>query len=202
MSILFVAGSPSPRSRTESLLDQLGGLLERRGQAVSRLSLAGLPAQPLLNADANDAALAAALTEVETARTIVFGTPIYKASFSGLLKTFLDLLPQSGLVGKTVLPIATGGSNAHFLALDYGLRPVLQSLSPRVVLPSIYANEKQIVRHDSGHVELDETLLERLNLAVEQIAEHASARLSPRHFTSATGMCIDRDRSPAAVRAA
>ncbi len=56
---------------------------------------------------------------------MVIGTPVYKAAYSGLLKSLLDLLPQYALAGKTVLPLATGGSTAHVLAIDYALRPVL-----------------------------------------------------------------------------
>lgn len=58
--------------------------------------------------------------------------PIYKAAYSGLLKTFLDLLPQHAFAGKPVLPLATGGSPAHVLALDYALRPVLTALGAQV----------------------------------------------------------------------
>jgi FMN reductase len=61
-------------------------------------------------------------------------TPVYKASYSGLLKSWLDLMPQFGLTGKAVLPLATGGSAAHALALDYALRPVLTSMDARHVV--------------------------------------------------------------------
>jgi FMN reductase len=50
----------------------------------------------------------------------------------------MDLLPQFALAGKAVLPLATGGSIAHVLALDYGLRPVVQSLGPRHVVQSYF----------------------------------------------------------------
>ena len=56
---------------------------------------------------------------------VIVATPIYKAAYSGLLKVFLDLLPAEALRGKTVLPLASGGSVAHLLALDYALKPVL-----------------------------------------------------------------------------
>ena len=55
-------------------------------------------------------------------------TPVYQAAYSGLLKVFLDLLPQFAFRGKAVLPIVTGGSPAHVLAVDYALRPVLANL--------------------------------------------------------------------------
>ena len=53
---------------------------------------------------------------------------MYQAAYSGLLKVFLDLLPQFAFRGKAVLPIVTGGSPAHVLAVDYALRPVLANL--------------------------------------------------------------------------
>ncbi|WP_372430482.1 NAD(P)H-dependent oxidoreductase [Janibacter melonis] len=52
-----------------------------------------------------------------------------------MLKTFLDLLPQDALRGKVVLPVATGGSPAHVLSVDYALRPVLASLAPSAITP-------------------------------------------------------------------
>ena len=59
---------------------------------------------------------------------MVVSTPVYKAAYSGVLKVFLDLLPQFGLAGKVVLPLVTGGTASHVLAIDYALRPVLLAL--------------------------------------------------------------------------
>ena len=69
------------------------------------------------------------------ARGLVIATPVYKAAYSGLLKTFLDLLPQFGLREKVILPLVTGGTPAHVLAIDYALRPVLNSLDPLHIVP-------------------------------------------------------------------
>jgi FMN reductase len=74
----------------------------------------------------------------------VVATPVYKASFSGLLKTLLDLLPQRALAGKVVFPLATGGTLAHVLVLDYALRPVLTALGSPVIV--------------QGHFLLDHTI--------------------------------------------
>ena len=57
---------------------------------------------------------------------------MYKAAYTGLLKSFLDLLPQYALAGKTVLPLVTGGTPAHVLTVDYALRPVLASMGAHV----------------------------------------------------------------------
>ena len=92
----------------------------------------------------------------DKADAIVIATPVYKAAYSGVLKVFLDLLPQSALRGKTVLPLATGGSPHHMLALDYALRPVLQSLAARHILPGVYATDAQVTLQPEGAYQLHE----------------------------------------------
>jgi FMN reductase len=56
----------------------------------------------------------------------------------------LVILPQFALAGKAILPIATGGSVAHVLALDYGLRPLLQSMGARHIVQSHFIPEKDV----------------------------------------------------------
>jgi FMN reductase len=147
MNVLLLGGSPSAPSTTWRLLQLLGERLAALGHRTLALQVRELPAAALLRADCDDPALREALATVLDADAVVVGTPVYKASFSGVLKTFLDLLPQDGLAGKLVLPLATGGSQSHMLALDYALRPVLASLGPRHILPSIYATSEQLPWH-------------------------------------------------------
>jgi FMN reductase len=128
MRIVSISSSPSPVSRTGKLCARINATLRDAGYDVTPLSLASLPPEALLRADSGHPALASAIDLVMNAQGVIFATPIFKASFSGLLKTFIDVLPQFALAGKVALPIATGGSLAHVLALDYGLRPVLQSM--------------------------------------------------------------------------
>jgi FMN reductase len=144
MNVLLLGGSPSTPSTTWRLLQLVGERLAARGHRTVALQVRELPAQALLRADLSDPAAAAAVALVAEADAVVVGTPVYKAAYSGVLKVFLDLLPQDGLAGKLVLPLATGGSQSHMLALDYALRPVLASLAPRHILPSIYATSEQL----------------------------------------------------------
>jgi len=144
MSVLLIAGSPSERSRSAALLNRVGQQLTRRGVQVESLLIRDLSPQALLLADFNHPSVVAATRQVESAQAIVVATPVYKAAYSGVLKVLLDLLPQTALKGKTVLPLATGGSPNHMLALDYALRPVLQSLGARHILPGVYATDAQV----------------------------------------------------------
>jgi len=95
----------------------------------------------------------------------VVATPIYKAAYSGLLKIFLDVLPQFGLREKVVFPLATGGTVAHVLALDYALRPVLSSLDPVHVVSGLFILDKQRFPVGSNGVMQDLRAHRRLGLA-------------------------------------
>ncbi|HEY5373015.1 MAG TPA: NAD(P)H-dependent oxidoreductase, partial [Polyangiaceae bacterium] len=82
--------------------------------------------------------------------------------------TFLDVLPQFGLRGKVVLPLATGGSIAHVLAIDYALRPVLSSLDPLHVVNGLFVLDKQITVLEGGSVQLEPDVDERLGSVLDQ----------------------------------
>ena len=166
MTVLLIAGSPSERSRSAALLDAVGQRLAANGANVERVLIRNLSPQALLLADVTHSTLSAAIDQVARARVVVVATPVYKAAYSGVLKVFLDLLPQTALAGKTVLPLATGGSPNHMLALDYALRPVLQSLSARFILPGIYATDSQVTVLPEGGSVLHADIAARLDDAV------------------------------------
>ncbi|MDB5871029.1 MAG: reductase [Ramlibacter sp.] len=166
MSVLLIAGSPSERSRSAALLEAVSLRLALRGATVERLHIRDLSPQSLLLGDTAHRTIAAAIAQVARARAIVVATPVYKAAYSGVLKVFLDLLPQTALKNKTVLPIATGGSPHHMLALDYALRPVLQSLSARHILPGVYATDSQVTLMPEGPYHVGAEISARLDEAV------------------------------------
>ncbi|MEU1216173.1 NADPH-dependent FMN reductase [Streptomyces sp. NPDC005791] len=149
-TILSVSGSPSATSRTARLLRHLDDRLRDQGHDVTPLDVRTLPAEALLGADFRHPAVVEATTLFEEADGVVIGTPVYKAAYSGLLKTLLDLLPQYALTGKTVLPLATGGSPAHVLAIDYALRPVLSSMGAAHVVPGWFTLDKDLTAGENG----------------------------------------------------
>lgn len=165
MSILLIAGSPSERSRSAALLDAVQLHLELRGAQVERVLIRDLSPQALVLADVSHPSIAQAVAKVARAQAIVVATPIYKAAYSGVLKLFLDLLPQTAFKGKTVLPMATGGSPNHMLALDYALRPVLQSLGADHILSGVFATDGQVVLLPPDGHQLDDDLAQRLQRA-------------------------------------
>jgi len=171
MHALLIAASPSEHSRSAALLDAAGLALEAAGVGVRRLALRELPAEALLRARTGTPELGAAVAQVASASAVVFATPIYKAAYSGLLKVFLDLLPQDGLHGRWVWPLATGGSPAHTLALDHSLRPVLDNLGAHHVLPSVFALDAQVAPQAAGGGALiDAAIQARLAAGAERLA--------------------------------
>ncbi|MQY12826.1 FMN reductase (NADPH) [Streptomyces sp. RB5] len=153
-SILAVSGSPSAHSRTALVADHVVDRLTMTGFDARHLSVRALPPEDLLYGRADTPAVAAAVDAVALADGVIVATPVYKAAYTGVLKAFLDLLPQSGLAGKTVLPLATGGTTAHLLAIDYALRPVLTALGARHVVAGCFLPDTAIGRDPDGSAQL------------------------------------------------
>ncbi len=160
--VLSVSGSPSATSRTARLIRRLDAELVVQGHEVIPLDVRTLPAEALLGADFGHPAIVEATRLVERADGLVIGTPIYKAAYSGLLKSLLDLLPQYALTGKTVLPLATGGSVAHVLAIDYALRPVLSSMGATHIVPGWFTLDKHLTTAPDGSLEIEPGTREEL----------------------------------------
>ena len=179
MHITSLSASPSERSRSAWLTQFALTRLEGRSTQYEDILVRQLPAAPLLAADVQEPAIAAAVQAIERADLVVVGTPIYKAAYSGLLKVFLDLLPPDALRGKLVLPLATGGSPAHFLALDYALKPVLSALGARHVLDGVFATDAQLRRHEAGGFVPEPDLIARLDRALAPLAPRMRPQLEP-----------------------
>jgi FMN reductase len=170
MNIVSISGSPSQRSRSSWLLQLAQTRLEGSASRSTFISVRELPAAALIGADTHAESIRRALGHVAEADLVIISTPIYKAAYSGLLKLFLDLLPSDALRGKTVLPLATGGSLAHLLALDYALKPVLSVLGARDIIDGVFATDAQLAVHESGGYVPDEDLVERIDRALEPLA--------------------------------
>jgi len=171
-TVLAISGSPSGTSRTAALAAGALDRLSRLGFAPRHLAVRDLPAVELLSGKASHAGIRRALEQIAAADGLIVATPIYKASYTGILKALLDLLPQSGFAGKAVLPLATGGTLAHLLAVDYALRPVLTALGARHVVQGAFLLDSAFVGDPAGlryTLAADAEL--RLDTAVGQFAD-------------------------------
>jgi len=142
LTAVGISGSPSPTSKSRALVERALAELGARGAATQLVDLAQLPADALLGRRPAPE-LERALAAVAAAAIVVAGTPVYRATYSGLLKVFFDLLPQDGLTGKVGVAIATGHAPAHALATEHGLRPLFASLGAAVAPTAVYGTSDQ-----------------------------------------------------------
>lgn len=164
--LLVVSGSASKTSRSERLGDYIRSMLKGNYVSVEHLRIRELPMPALACADMSNCDVAKAVQKLDDATAIIFITPTYKGSYSGLLKMFIDVLPQYALRGKTVLPLATGGTIAHMQMLDHALRPVLQTMWPRHVAQGTFVLDRLIEIGTDGAARLVESEIPLLNEVV------------------------------------
>ena len=162
MKAVLISGSPAHNSKTAGVLAVIDQALQQQGVQVQTLRVTQLPPTALLHADFSDPAIQGAQALVRESDLVVVATPVYKASMTGVLKAFLDLLPERALEGKWVWPVATAGSAHHLLALDYSLRPVLGVLGESRSLPNLFVLESACAKGPQGELLLSDEILERI----------------------------------------
>ncbi|MER6570577.1 CE1759 family FMN reductase [Streptomyces sp. NPDC001093] len=142
MKLVVVSAGLSVPSSTRLLADRLATAVARRAEVevevVELRNLAVEIAHNFTNGFAGKA-LAAAQDAVAGADGLIVVTPVFSASYSGLFKSFFDVLDKEALVGKPVLIAATGGTARHSLVLEHALRPLFTHLRAVVVPTGVYA---------------------------------------------------------------
>lgn len=128
--------------------------LRDHAHALADALLTGFPA----------GALAEALATVAGADGVVVVTPTYSASYSGLMKTFFDVLEPDALRGTPVLLAATGGTERHSLMLDHAMRPLFSYLHAVPLPTGVYAATADFGGEESGR------LGERIARAVSELS--------------------------------
>jgi FMN reductase len=133
-SLVAVNGSPSSSSRpaavaTAAIEINGGGTVIHVGDLNAEALLAREPADDV----------DASLEKIRTAGVVVVVTPVYRRTYSGLLKALFDLFEPSALAGIPAVLGATAGHGAESLCIDHGLRPLIASLDGWSVPTSVYA---------------------------------------------------------------
>ncbi len=183
--VVLSAGLGQPSS-TRMLADQLAASARRaaqeRGDRIEVIPvelrelahditdhlLTGFPSLPLRTA----------LDAVGSADALIAVTPVFSASFSGLFKSFFDVLDPAALVGTPVLMAATGGSARHSLVLDYALRPLFGYLKAVPLSTAVFA-----ATSDFGSDEAGRSLTERVDRAGSELV----GMLTPAPLEGGTG---------------
>ncbi|MEU6216590.1 FMN reductase [Streptomyces sp. NPDC047022] len=142
MKLVVVSAGLSVPSSTRLLADRLAAAAAERAavdiRVVELRDLAVEIAHNFTNGFPGRA-LGEALDAVTRADGLIVVTPVFSASYSGLFKSFFDVLDNDALEGKPVLIAATGGTARHSLVLDHALRPLFSYLRAVVVPTGVYA---------------------------------------------------------------
>ncbi|EYT62951.1 flavoprotein [Dietzia sp. UCD-THP] len=147
LRLVVVSAGTSVPSSTRMLADRLTSAtreaLMRHGQDVdvTVLEVRGL-AHEVVDATLTrfpGDTLRAALEEIGRADGVIAVTPTYNQSFSGLFKSFFDVIDPGTLAGVPVALGATGGTVRHSLAIDFALRPMFAYLKADVVPTTVFA---------------------------------------------------------------
>lgn len=161
--VVIINGANSSTSRVVGVQQYI----EQQIGDVATINVHQLPADDLITANVKSEAILAANSLVEQAEVVVVLTPVYKAAYSGILKTYLDLLPQKGLQNKTIIPIAVGGTLHHLLAIDYALKPVLIALGATQLLQGVYILDQYIQRSSNDFI-IEQEIKERIEQQLKQ----------------------------------
>ena len=158
MTIAVVVGNPKPRSRTYQAAHLVTGKLAGRQPDLS-VDLADLGAALL---DWSDSRVGDILAALQASDLAIIASPTYKATYTGLLKLFLDRIDSGSLTGVTAVPLMLGGHWRHALAAELFLKPVLVELGATCPTPGLFLPESE---HAGG-----ETLDRWLERARPQVA--------------------------------
>jgi len=114
-----------------------------------------------------------ALRAVENADLLVVGTPVYKGSYTGLFKHFVDLLEYRSLIGTPVALLAIGGSDRHALVIEHQLRPLFAFFQAQPLGTGLFVSERELVDGRFASVPAQQ----RFDRLVEEAARAAHAHL-------------------------
>jgi FMN reductase len=178
-TLAVVSAGLSQPSSTRLLADQLSAAaVAAAGERGVHLDVEVIELRDLAHDIANHlltgfppAALKEALNTVAAADALIAVTPIFTASYSGLFKSFFDVVEKDALTDKPVLIAATAGTARHSLALEHALRPMFAYLRATVLSTAVFA-----ASDDWGADSADGTLRSRITRAVDELARELERR--------------------------
>jgi len=178
-TVAVISAGLSQPSSTRLLADQLAEATRReaahQGQQVDMVTIEIRQlAQDITNnllTGFPSAALQTAIDTVTRADAVIAVTPVFSASYSGLFKSFFDVLDPKALIGTPVLIAATGGSARHSLVLDYAMRPLFSYLKATIVGTGVFAATADFGSDDAGR-----SLADRVHRAAGELVSLLTPR--------------------------
>lgn len=173
--VVFIAGSPSPVSRSSAVARSVAARLEGLGYATYWLDVRDFDPGDVFFARSDASSVKRLVESVRRAAAVVFSTPVYKATYAGTLKALVDLVPPDALVGKPVLAIGTTWLEAHGAELARSFDALFAFFQARPV-GTLVALDAQVTVGETGSV-LAAAVDERIATVVRGLALALDARL-------------------------
>lgn len=146
LKVAVVVGNPKPASRTRKIAELLvEKLLDQGTYEAQVIDLADYTNEIFAWPSEVMGSLNAVVADSDLA---IFASPTYKATYTGLLKAFLDRYPANGLAGVTAIPVHTGADFTHAMGPTFTLSPLLVELGATVPGRGFYLALSQLERVD------------------------------------------------------
>lgn len=165
--IVGISGSLTQPSRTKALVEEITASASQKLHAPAEIIDIAQIATVLgstISYNNFPESLTQIYNKVQEADLLVIASPVYKASYTGMLKHFFDLLDPKVLVGKVAILAATGGSDQHALVVDYQLRTLASFFNVYTTPTAIYAKDTEFTDYKLT----SESISKRVEVAVEQ----------------------------------
>lgn len=169
VSLSIVVGNPKPNSRTLKVAKTLASkLFGELADSAAVIDLAEYTEELFLWPNPKMDAINSSVAQSDF---VIFASPTYKATYSGLLKVFLDRYPANGLTGVTAIPLHTGGDLTHSMGPTVNLAPLLVELGAVVPGRGFYFVISQLDRLD----EIAQAAADQYAASMRKIAAIAAA---------------------------
>jgi FMN reductase len=148
--VVFISGSPQTSSRSTRIASIIAERVDAADIRVRRFGLSDFESSELVYARADGRVAQHYLGVIESARAVVFSTPVYKATFSGGLKLMIDLIPPDMLRGKTVLAVASARIGRHFQSVQRAFDDLYRFFDVGFVVPPVFVLDEQLQVGEAG----------------------------------------------------
>jgi FMN reductase len=181
LRVVGVSGSLHEPSKTTVLVRELIDEVARRADVDARLielTALGPAFAGALRRDDAGPEVEDALQAIESADLLIVGTPVYRASFTGLFKHLFDFVGQYALVGTPVILAATGGGERHALILEHQLRPLFGFFQALTLPVGVYASDTDFtagaLTSDAVRARIDQAVSRSLPIVARASAVRSS----------------------------
>ena len=184
MNLLGLSGSPA-RNATSRTLNAVTQVLEYAHQQDGSIVIETVNIRDLdiELCDGRDPALYEGDTKklidkIVVADALILGTPVYRGSYTGILKNVFDVIPNDALVGKPVGIVVTGSTQHHYLTIEHEIKPLLGFFHAHVLPGGVYLTSE----HFHDRVIIDEGALGRLKQLASGIVQFLKHIPNDRHI--------------------